>query len=329
MRISALLFTLALLALSARASAGTLLVLNKFEDTLALVDPATHSVIARIPVGLGPHEVAVSADGRTAVVCNYGSAQAPGNSLSVIDLVERKERQRVDLGGFWRPHGIAESRGKFFFTSELSRTVARFDPATGRIDWVMGTGQSIGHMLALTPDARQLYVANIFSDTATALALGGPPTPAAITHIPVGPKPEAVDVSPDGREAWVGHNDDGGISVIDTATNKVVHVIRAAQMPIRVKFTPDGARALVSDPKAGEFLVLDARARTVLKRLPLDGAPVGILVTPDGRHAYIARMQAGTVAVFDLEKLEIVADFKPGEGPDGLAWSSLPPTPKS
>jgi len=308
------------LAAALSATDGTLLVLNKFENTLAIMNPDTGEVAARIPTGIGPHEVAVSADGRTAVVCNYG-AQQPGNSLSVIDLVARTEKQRVDLGGFYRPHGIAEAKGKFFFTSELSRTVARFDPATGRIDWVMGTGQSIGHMLALTPDGRQLFTANILSDNATALDLGGPPRPASIKHIPVGPQPEAIDISPDGREAWVGHNQDGAISIIDTATHQVVQTIPIGQMPIRIKFTPDGARALVSDPKAGEFIVVDAKTRAVLKRLPLDGAPVGILVQPDGRRAYIARMQAGVVAVIDLEKLEIVANYKPGDGPDGLAWA--------
>lgn len=307
--------------LATTALADSLLVLNKFESTLAIVDPATLQVTARIPVGVGPHEVAVTPDGKTAVVCNYG-AQTPGNSLSVIDLATRKETQRVDLGGFLRPHGIQEVKGKFFFTSELSRTVARFDPAAGKLDWVMGHGQSAGHMLVVTPDAKQLYTANIASNTATAIALGVAPSPHAITHIPVGPKPEAIDISPDGKEVWVGHNDDGGISIIDSATNKVVHTFRVGQMPIRIKFTPDGARALVSDPKAGEFLVVDARARSVLKRVPLDGAPVGILVQPDGRRAYVARMQAGTVAVFDLEKLEFVADFKPGEGPDGLAWAA-------
>jgi YVTN family beta-propeller protein len=312
--------------LATTAFADSLLVLNKFEHTLALVDPATLQVTARIPVGVGPHEVAVTADGKTAVVCNYG-AQTPGNSLSVIDLATQKETQRVDLGGFLRPHGIQEVKGKFYFTSELSRTVARFDPASGKLDWVMGHGQSIGHMLVVTPDGKQLYTANILSNNVTALALGGPPTPASITHIAVGPKPEAIDVSPDGQEAWVGHNDDGGISVIATATNQVVQTFTVGQMPIRIKFTPDGTRALVSDPKAGEFLVVDAKSRTVLKRVPLDGAPVGILIQPDGKRAYVARMQAGTVAVFDLEKLEFVADFKPGEGPDGLAWAPAAKTP--
>lgn len=314
----------AVLATPALCAAEALLVLNKFENTLAIVDPATLAVTARIPVGVGPHEVAVSADNRTAVVTNYG-AQTPGSSLSIIDLAEKKERQRVELPGLLRPHGIIELKGKFYFTSELTRTVARLDPASGRIDWIMGTGGSLGHMVAATPDGKQLYIANIFSHDTTVIALGGPPTPASIKHIPVGPKPEAVEVTPDGKEVWVGHNDDGGISVIDTATNTVAQVFTVAQMPIRIKFTPDGARALISDPKAGEFIVLDAQTRAVIKRVPMDGAPVGILVSPDGKRAYIARMQAGVVAVFDLEKLEVVTDFKPGEGPDGLAWVTALP----
>jgi YVTN family beta-propeller protein len=77
--------------------APTLLVLNKAENSLALVDPATMQVVARVPTGEGPHEVVASADGRTAYVSNYG-AQQPGNTLSVIDLAARKEVRPEALG---------------------------------------------------------------------------------------------------------------------------------------------------------------------------------------------------------------------------------------
>ena len=157
------------------AAAQNLLVLNKTESTLAIIDPATLAIVAKIPTGEGPHELITSTDGKMAFVCNYG-AQKPGNSLSVIDLVARKELRRVDLGGFYRPHGIVEADGKVYFTSELSRTVARYDPVANKIDWVMGTGQSISHMLVMTPDKKRIYTANIRSDTVTAINLAGPPT---------------------------------------------------------------------------------------------------------------------------------------------------------
>ena len=307
-------------AAASQARGQNLLVLNKTENTLAIIDPATLSVIAKIPTGEGPHEAIVSADGKLAFVCNYG-AQKPGNSLSVIDLVARKELRRVDLGGFYRPHGIVEADGKIYFTSELSRTVVRYDPVANKIDWVMGTGQSVSHMLVITPDKKRIYTANIGSGTTTSINLGAPPNDANITQIAVGKQPEGIDVSPDGKELWIGHNEDGGISVIDTATNKVKEVVKLAQMPIRVKFTPDGSKVLVSDPKAGEFIVIDAKTRKEIKRVKADGTPVGILLQPDGKRAFVARMAAGNVGVFDMEKMEFVATINPGQGPDGMAWA--------
>lgn len=316
---SAVLFAL-ILVFAHNVSAQNLLVLNKTENTLAIIDPKTLAVVAKIPTGSGPHEVITSADGKTAYVCNYG-AQQPGNSLSIIDLVARKETKRVDLGGFFRPHGIVEADGKIYVTSEVSRTVFRYDPKTDKIDWVAGTGQSGTHLLVMTPDKKRIYTANIGSATATAINIAGPPNDANITQIKVGPQSEALDVSPDGKELWVGHNADGGISVIDTATNKVTEVIKLAQMPIRVKFTPDGSKVLVSDPKASEFIVIDAKTRKELKRVKAEGSPVGVLVQPDGKRAFIARMGAGNVGVFDMEKMEFTDTITPGLGPDGMAWS--------
>ncbi len=312
----ALLFVFAI-----QAPAQNLLILNKTENTLAIIDPKTLAVVGKIPTGEGPHEAITSADGRIAYVCNYG-AQKPGNSLSIIDLVAKKELKRVDLGGFYRPHGIVEADGKIYFTSEVSRTVVRYDPATDKIDWVMGTGQSVSHMLVMTPDKKRIYTANIGSATATSINLGAPPNDQNITQISVGKQPEGIDISPDGKELWVGHNEDGGISVIDTATNKVKEVVKLAQMPIRVKFTPDGSKVLVSDPRAGEFIVIDAKTRKEIKRVKAEGTPVGILLQPDGKRAYVARMQAGNVGVFDMGKMEFVATISPGQGPDGMAWAA-------
>jgi YVTN family beta-propeller protein len=312
----------------ASALAQSLLVLNKTESTLAIIDPATLQVTGRIPTGEGPHEVAASADGKLAFVCNYGTAKTPGNSLSVIDLVAKKELRRVDLGGFYRPHGIIEADGKVYFTSELSRTVARYDPVANKIDWVMGTGQSISHMLVMTPDKKHIYTANIYSDTVTGISLVGPPLPQNIVQIAVGRQPEGIAVSPDGAEVWVGHNADGGISIIDTATSKVKEVLKLAQMPIRLKFTPDGSKVLVSDPKAGEFIVIDAKTRKEIKRIKTEGTPVGIQLQPDGKRAFVAREEAGNVGVFDLEKMEFVATINPGQGPDGMAWAAGPATAK-
>ena len=299
------------------ANESYLLVLNKADNTLAIIEPTNYKIVATIPTGEGPHEVATSADGKLAFVANYGTAQTLGSSLSVIDLVAKKELRRVDLGALKRPHGILENGGKIYFTCEVNRAIARYDPITDKVDFVMGTGQEATHMLVMSAD-KKIYTANIRSNTVTAFDFSK--APSTVTQINVGPMPEGLDLSPDGKELWVGHNGDGNISVIDTVTNKVKETIKGGQMPIRVKFTPDGKRVLVSDPKSGELLVLDSVTRKEVKRIAVGEAPVGILVQPDGKRAYVATSGAGRVVVLNLDELSVITKLEPGNVPDGLAW---------
>lgn len=307
---------------SSQPTAGTaLLILNKAENTLSIADPVTLRVLGKVPTGEGPHEVVASEDGRTAYVANYGTQQKAGNSISIIDIAARKEIKRLELGALQRPHGIVVANGKVYFTAEINRVIARYDPATDRIDWIMGTGQSITHMLVVSPDGRRAYTANIISDTVTAIDFTLP-VPQQVTQIQVGKQPEGIAISPDGREVWVGQNGDGHISIIDTATNRVTETIKVGEVPIRLKFTPDGKRVLVSDPKAGELILLDAATRKEIKRLKVEGTPVGLLVAPDNSRAFVAAVQLNKIMVVDLAGLEITGAIETGLGPDGLAWAA-------
>lgn len=306
---------------AAQTPRPALLVLDKGAAEMVVVDPATLQVVGRAPTGEGPHEVAVTADGKWAVVANYG-AQTPGSSLSFIDLATMKE-MRVHLGALRRPHGIQQAGGKIWFTVEGNKAAARFDFSSGGVDWLIGTGQDTTHMLVVNADQSKVYTANIASASVTAIeraqgpGLGG----WRVTQIPVGKGPEGIDLSPGGKELWVAHSQDGGISVIDTASNKVTATIAAGtKRSNRLKFTPDGKRVLVSDLEAGEVLVIDAAGRKVEQRIKLDGVPVGILITPDGARAFIARQQAGVVSVLDLKTLRVTGEIKPGAAPDGMAW---------
>lgn len=183
------------------------LVISKKERTLSFIDPLTIKEIAKISVPGGPHELAVSADGRFAFVANYHqSDDTPGHSISIIDLSQRKEVKKIELGGMLMPHGITQAGGKFYFTSEATRTVGRYNPEAGEVDWVRGTGQSLTHMPAVSPDGKRLYATNMMSNTVTAIEIeASGQDPAAIKQIPVGDKPEGIAVSPDGKEIWVGH----------------------------------------------------------------------------------------------------------------------------
>src|SRR5438105_10988122 len=97
-----------LLAVTSAASAQgpALVVLNKAEASASIISLADGRTIATMPVGDGPHEVAVSPDGRWAVAANYG-ARTAGSSLTLLDLRNRRAARTIDLGTYARPHGIA------------------------------------------------------------------------------------------------------------------------------------------------------------------------------------------------------------------------------
>src|SRR5437016_8128208 len=139
------------------ARADTLFVLNKRDAMLAFVDPAAMKVLGKIPTGEGPHEVAVSDDGKTAIVCNYGTGPNPGTTLMVVDVAARKELRRLALPGLLRPHGIQAVGSRFYFTAEGSRAIARYDAAADRIDWISGTGQDVTHMVLVMPGEKKIY----------------------------------------------------------------------------------------------------------------------------------------------------------------------------
>lgn len=305
----------------ASAQNGILVVANKESATLVTVDPATGKVTAPIPTGEAPHEVAVSEDGGTAFVANYG-AQTPGQTISVIDLKANRELRRVDVAPLRRPHGLSVNGGKLYFTAEVNRVVGRYDPAANRVDWLFGTGLPSTHMVYVRKDGAAMYTANIAADSIGMIERGANDLAWNATVVPVGKGPEGFDVSPDGTQLWAAHSRDGGVSIVDVAKKTVVGTIDAqTKRSNRLKFTPDGARVLVSDLDAGELVVIDAAARKVDRRVPLGKAPEGILVEPGGARAYVAVNGDNFVAVVDLKTMSVTKKLQTGgAGPDGMAW---------
>lgn len=313
----------------AEAPPPRLLVLSKAESKLAIVDPATLEVIARVPTGIAPHEVCVSADGKTAFVADYG-ANVPGNTITVIDIAAAKAVRTVDLGPLRRPHGMAEHGGKVYFTSELAAAVGRYDPAADKVDLVLGTGQQGSHMLSVDPADGRVYTTNIGSDSVTALdPQRGPGGSPLVAHVPVAGQPEAIALSPDGRELWVAPRAGGPIAVIETAADSVRETIPFDGAAIRLTFTPDGSMVLASDLKEHRLVVIDAKTREPAGEVKVEGLPIGTVVQPDGARAFVSCMGAHKVYAIDLKELKVVGEIDAGAAPDGIAWAAERPAAKA
>ena len=301
-----------------------LVTLNKLDATLSIIDPATMKVTGSVATGADPHEVVLSEDGKTAYVANYGPGPAPGNSISVIDLATSKELRRVDLSPLFRPHGIQMIGGKLYFTAETNRMIARYDPAANKIDWMMGTGQNVSHMIAGSADQKRLYTANIGSDSITAFEFQNvPPAPSKVTHIPIGKQPEAIDLSPDGKEVWAGLNAEGMVEVVDTAINRSLQKINIGGRPYRVRFTPNGKIVVCTMVETKELLLIDAVSKKELKRIKLESIPLGIAFSADGRTAFVSVGQPDGVLKVNLDSGEVTGRVETGKVPDGIAVAGV------
>ena len=312
--------------------ARALLVLSKADQTLAIVDPTTLVVVARVPVGPDPHEVIATPDGRTAYVSNYGFGAY--HTLTPVDLVRQQALPAVDLGALTGPHGLAVAGGKIWFTAEGAKVIGRYDPEANAVDWVLGTGQDRTHMLVVSGDGKRVLTTNVSSATVT-VAEARTVTPPGSgdrprvewveTVIPVDRGDEGIDVSPDGHDAWVANAHDGTISLIDVDKKRLRGTLAVdLKGANRLKFTPDGKLVFVSTLSGPEVTVLSSVTGTVVKRVPVGHGAAGIVMQPDGTRAYVACTPDDSVAVIDLRSLTVVGRIGAGGRPDGLAWAVRP-----
>src|SRR5712672_662490 len=334
---------------SAQTPSPALLVLEKADNTLAIVDPSTLKVIGRVPAGTDPHEVEASPDGKLAYISNYGGSDSSLHTISVVDLTTQKAMSPIDLGALRSPHGLAFAGGKLYFTAETNKIAGRYDPATQAIDWLMGTGQDRTHMVVVSPKLDTVFTSNVSSGTISIIeqtdaAFPGPPPGASpnsapppgpppggprktwrVTNVPAGRGSEGFDLSPDDKQVWVANAQDGTVTIIDVASKKALQTFPVPVRGNRLKFTPDGRQVLVSGGSPGSskanLVILDAGTQKEVKRFDLGGGSAGILVLPDGSRAYIAVSAKDELAAVDLHKLEITGKLATGKGPDGLAWA--------
>jgi DNA-binding beta-propeller fold protein YncE len=268
-------------------------------------------------------------------ISNYGEGTL--HTPAVVDLVQQMPLPPIDLTPLRGAHGLTLHNGTLWFTAEGSKALGTLNPATRRVETVLGTGQDKTHLVWVSRDGQKVVASNAGSGTMSVFdrtelkpvtVPGAPPVPAAYTApgwkhtlIPVGKAAEGFAVSPDEREVWVG-NEDGTISIIDLTAEKVEASIAAdVRGANRLKFTPDGRLLLVTIHTGKDLVVIDPHTCQVVKRIAIEqrGAS-GIQVQPDGSRAFVACPRDHYVAVVDLHQLLKVAQIDAGREPDGLAW---------
>jgi DNA-binding beta-propeller fold protein YncE len=312
---------------AATTNSGVLLVANKGDRTLGIVDLDSGKQVATVAEdGTTGHEVAASPDGRLAYVPIYGNSGVgksgtDGSNMVVIDIASRKLAGNLDFGHGVRPHCavFGPKDGLLYVTTEIDQTITVIDPSTLKIVGTIPTAQPESHMLAISPDGRRGYTANVGPGTVSVLDMHARKK---LAVIPISGQVQRISVSIDGKKVFTADQTKPQLVVIDAATNKITGWIPLPAPGYGAAPTPDGRSIVVAVPGANKVAVVDLTSMKVAHTVDVPAAPQEVVISPDGRFAYVSCDASHSIAVISTSDWKVEKLIQAGAGADGLAWAT-------
>lgn len=310
-----------------RPLTGLLLVANKRDQTVSIIDPGAAQQVATVREdGFTVHELVASPDGRTAFAPVYGNSGVgrpgtDGRTIDVIDLATRHLVSTIDLGRPLRPHCalFGPKDGLLYVTTELANSITVIDPKTRQIVASIPTGQAESHMLAITPDGRRGYTANVGPGTVSALDLVQRKT---LAVIPISKVTQRIALSVEGRYAFTADQTKPQLAVINTETNQVKTWVPLPVVAYGTAPTRDGRWLLITQPESNRVAVLDLKSMKIDRLIDVGKYPQEIVVRPDNQVAYVSCMRDHKIAAINLETWQVDHLIDAGREADGLAWAA-------
>jgi YVTN family beta-propeller protein len=279
--------------------------------------------IVSIPVGKHPHELVLSPDGKYLYVSDNGMLWMTdpgegGNTISIIDIGQRKKIGAIDLGTYRRPHGLDldPRSGRLVVTVENPDGLVLVDPKTRKIVRFYELKGGVPHMVRFSADGEWAYCSNTKTGMLAAIRL----TTGEIKPIPVGARPQGSVLSKDGTLLYVTNSDGNSISIIDTRKQQVIGTIATGKGPGRIWLTPD-ERQLIYNLQPGEAVgFADVLSRKQIATVALPGPPLSLNLSPDGALGFVGVQSLDKICVVSIAERKIVRvfDTPKGAGPDAI-----------
>jgi YVTN family beta-propeller protein len=291
---------------------------NFFGKGVSVVDTSTNAVVATVPVGGFPRDVAINPSGSRAYV-----AATVSDAVSVIDTATNSVLATVPVGVSPSAVAVSPDGARAYVANLSSDNVSVIDTSSNTVATTISVG--VGPTgLAITPDGKFAYVANQDDDSVSVVELA---TNAVVKTISVGDQPRDLAISPNGSLVYVSNWLDSSVSEISTATNAVTETI-AVDWPGAVAFAPSGSLAYIADeqepePGPGGYAesvsIVDVAARAVTGSVSVGTFPQGVAVAPGGGRAYVANGNSNSVSVIDTTSNSVVGTVPVGTFPTDVA----------
>jgi YVTN family beta-propeller protein len=299
------------------AAAARIYVSNQLDNTVSVIDGATHRTVATVRVGVSPAQMAVSPDRRSVYIANTGS-----DTVSVLNTDRNTVAKTIALPRGSRAIGVALSpNGRYLYTADGGTDrVSVIDTRAGRVVTSVRVGtQPLG--VAVARHGKTVYSANSGSGDVSVIDAR---TNRVVRAIPTGRFPTGVAVTPDGASLYV-TNELSGVTVIN-AGNGTVRARLRSPSPFSVTMSPNGDRAYVTGLGPGTLTAIDTGTDRVLSTVsvgPYGTDPFTVRATGDA--LFVANQGASTLSIIDPSTFKATATVATGNSPYGIAIVQRPP----
>jgi YVTN family beta-propeller protein len=307
------------------AQGARLLVAQKGDRSLAIVDPVAGTVVADVAEnGITGHEVAGSPDGKLAIVPIYGNSGVgkpgtDGRNIVVIDVASHKIVGNIEFDHGVRPHlPVFGPDGMLYVSTELDHAITIIDPKTLKIVGSIPTGQEQSHMFVVSHDGLRAYTANVGPGTVSVIDIKARKV---LKIIPISGNTQRISISPDDKWVFTADQTKPQMAVIDTAAQAVKTWVPIDGLGYGSTVTPDGHYALVAVPDANKVDVIDLGTMKMVEGVPVGASPQAVLVQPDGKTAYVSCIGSDRVDEIDVATWKVTKQIATGKGTDGLGWA--------
>jgi len=296
-------------------------VANWESSNVSVIDIATNTVTATVPVGYEPSGVAVNPAGTKVYVTHDGS-----DTVSVIDTATNTLTATVPIGSY-SSYGVAVTPDgtKVYVTHDDSHdTVSVIDTATNTLTATVPIG-SHSYGVAVNPNGKNVYVASWDTNNVSVIDTA---TNTVTATVPVGICPHGVAVNPDGTKVYVANQGSDIVSVIDTNTNEVTAKVYVGSYPHGVSVNSAGTKVYVANMDSDTVSVIDTATNVVEATVPVGTNPVAfgqfIVQEPVPPVAdFSSNVTSGysplTVQFTDLSKDAIGRNWNFGDGTNSTA----------
>jgi YVTN family beta-propeller protein len=305
-------------AIPPAAAAPFAYVTNITSSSVSVIDIATNTVTATIPLGCATVGITVHSTGaRVYVACTNGA-------VNVIDAATNLVTATVPTcAGPAYGLVLREASNRLYVSCSSAAQVVVLDTLTNTVAASVPVGGNTSGV-AIAASGSRVYVANAGSNNVSVIDTA---THTVVATVPVGSGPREIAVDPSGTRIYVTNNASASVSVVDTSTNTVSATVPVSAQPFGIAVTADGGRVLVSAWSDDTVGVIDAATLAVTSTIPLGAGtnPRGIAFAPAGTPAYIVNQQANNVSILNMATLALSTPVAVGSQP--LYVAIVPPTP--